>query len=439
MAGKRKDLSRRNLPKGVSQKKDGTYKGRYCYTYNGLDGKRHSVYSYRLYETDPIPKGKKSDSCIPLMTMIAQIERDKQDGILSTAGDISLNDMFERYMEMKPGIKESTRVDHLYRWKLYVQDSLGKKKIAKISYSDIKSLYLHLLWDWPNHQTGEKGLSMGSLLRIHAMIYPVLELARKDKIIRENPSEGIMAEIKAENKSRTQGNVQIKSLTVVQQKNFLIYVKNHSIYNKWYNLFIVLFGTGIRIGELAALRREDIDFENNNIHINFSMQYYKGLNDDKATFHMSTPKTSAGKRTIPMFPEVREALLKQLELQLETGYNTAVIDGYSGFVFLNNRGLPIKHSKIDEVIKRIVGNYNEKETMRAKKEKRIPELLPLFSAHDIRHTFATRMAENRANQLVMKRVMGHESIETTLDIYAEVTDEEERICFDDLKGNMSLA
>ena len=439
MAGRRKDLNRRNLPNGVSQKKDGAYKGRYCYTYEGLDGQRHNVYSYRLYETDPVPKGKKLESCVPLMTIITGIERDKQDRINTAGGGVTLNEMFEKYMELKPGIKESTRAQHYGEWKLYVQNNLGLKKISKITYIDIKSLYLLLLWDWPNRQTGEKGLSIGSVMAVHEMIYSALELARKNKLIRENPAEGIISEIKAENKSKVQTDHQIKSLTVEQQRKFLSYVKTTGKYSEWYDHFIVLFGTGMRIGELSALRREDLDFKHNIININFSMERYKGRNDSERCYHMHPPKSSAGKRAIPMFPEVKEALLRQLEHQLKTGLQTAVVDGYSGFVFLSKKGNPINYSTFDGILYKIVASYNNEEIKLAEKEKREPELLPRFSAHDIRHTFATRMAENNANQLVMKKVMGHERIETTLDIYAEATPTEENECFDDLEGKMSLA
>lgn len=440
MAGKRKDLNRRNLPDGVSQKKDGAYKGRYCYTYMGLDGKRHSVYSYRLYETDPVPKDKKADSCVPLMTTIAQIERDRQDGICSTAGEITFNEMFQRYMKMRPGIKDSTSVHNVHTWDYYVRDRLGSKKISKISYSDIKSLYLYLLWEKPNKQTGEKGLNISTVNCVHVLIGSVFNLAQKDKIIRDNPADGVMADVKAENKDKVnQNSGQIKSLTVKQQRNFLLYIKTNEVYKKWYNLFVVLFGTGMRIGELSALRNVDLDFENNVINVNYSMGYYKAPGSSRCDFHITTPKTSAGKRTIPMFPEVREALLRQLEIQLKNGHNKAVVDGYSGFVFQSMKGHPLKSATLDATLKRIVERYNREEEKRASEKGQKPELLPYFSPHDIRHTFATRMAENGANQLVMKKVMGHKSIETTMDIYAEVTDTEERSCFEELEGNMSLA
>ena len=60
--------------------------------------------------------------------------------------------------------------------------------------------------------------------------------------------------------------------------------------------------------------------------------------------------------------------------------------------------------------------------IKAKKEKREPVLLPDFSCHHLRHTFCTRLCENETNLKVIQSIMGHRSIETTLDVYAEATD-----------------
>ena len=62
------------------------------------------------------------------------------------------------------------------------------------------------------------------------------------------------------------------------------------------------------------------------------------------------------------------------------------------------------------------------EQIKAAKEKREPLILPHFSCHHLRHTFATRFCENETNLKVIQSVMGHANIETTMDIYAEATE-----------------
>lgn len=61
--------------------------------------------------------------------------------------------------------------------------------------------------------------------------------------------------------------------------------------------------------------------------------------------------------------------------------------------------------------------------MTRKKGKRKPLLLPDFSCHHLRHTFCTRLCENETNLKVIQSIMGHKSIETTMNIYAEATDQ----------------
>lgn len=78
---------------------------------------------------------------------------------------------------------------------------------------------------------------------------------------------------------------------------------------------------------------------------------------------------------------------------------------------------------MNQAIRRITEHYNDEELLKAAKEKREPVLLPHFSCHHLRHTFATRLCEAESNLKVIQSVMGHRNIETTMDIYAEATDE----------------
>ena len=78
-------------------------------------------------------------------------------------------------------------------------------------------------------------------------------------------------------------------------------------------------------------------------------------------------------------------------------------------------------------IKRIIKSYNTEELSNAEKEKREPLLIPHFSCHNLRHTFCTRFCENETNIKVIQAIMGHSSIETTMDIYAKVTDKKKQV------------
>ena len=71
--------------------------------------------------------------------------------------------------------------------------------------------------------------------------------------------------------------------------------------------------------------------------------------------------------------------------QIQTGFCTAEIDGYSGFIWQNRYGMVYHPQSVNRAIERIVRDYNEEETERAAKEKCQPILLPDFSAHVLRH------------------------------------------------------
>ena len=73
--------------------------------------------------------------------------------------------------------------------------------------------------------------------------------------------------------------------------------------------------------------------------------------------------------------------------------------------------------------------------LKAKREGRDPVMIPRFSCHITRHTFCTRLCENETNVKVIQQVMGHKDIQTTLDIYAEVSEKKRQEVFKELNNN----
>lgn len=424
MAEKRKDSKGRILRDGENQMKD----GRYRYQYMDGRGKRYSVYSWKLVETDRTPPGKRED--ISLREKIKQIGRDMDDGIKTSAiSKVTLNDLFDLYMVGKYELKESTRSNYLYMYQNYVSDEIGRKKVASIKYSDIKTFYNSLI--------REKGFKPNSMEIIHTILHPVFTLAVRDGYIRSNPTDGVMAEIK---KSHNWEKPKRHALTEQEQEAFINYIANSDIYRHWLPLFTVFLGTGCRIGEIIGLRWQDCDFENRTISINHNLIYrvYR-QQSEKCEMHITTPKTSAGCRTIPMLDEVRRALLQEKQQQMQRGYDEIVIDGYSGFIFMNREGYVYNPQSINRTIKRIYTAYNEQEREKAKQEHRVPILIRHFSAHNLRHTFCTRFCENETNIKVIQEIMGHSDISTTMNIYAEATESKKRESFENLQGKIKIS
>lgn len=411
MAKARKDNRGRALRKGESQRQSDKM---YVYAYMDPFGKRRYIYSKDL--------GK-------LREKENRLLKDQLDGLdVYAAGNADLNFVFDRYISTKTDLRRTTYTNYTYMYDHFVRDTFGKKKIGEIKYSDVLYFYYHLI--------NERNLQINTLETIHTVLHPTFQLAVRDDIIRNNPSDGVMAQIK---KKPGRNHGVRHALTLEQQRAFMNYTASNPVFCHWTPLFTVLLGTGCRIGEVIGLRWQDVDFEKRLISINHSVTYYPRRTDTtRCEFAVSLPKTEAGIRTVPMMDAVYEAFQEEYELQKENGFSSAEVDGMTGFVFSNRFGNLHNPQSVNRTIKRIRESYNAEEVLNAKKEKRQPILIPHFSCHHLRHTFCTRFCENETNIKVIQAVMGHANIETTMDIYAEVTDMKKTEAIENLSHNLDV-
>lgn len=409
MAQTRKDLRGRVLRKGEVQR---TSDKRYVYTYMDPLGRRKFIYAKDLVELR-----RKEDKLV----------RDQLDGLdLYTSGRATVNDTFDRYISTKYELRDSTRSNYIYMYDRFIRDSFGKKKLSDVKFSDVLQFYYYLV--------NECGMAYSTLDTVHGLLHPTFQLAVRDDIIRKNPTDGVKREMsKKEGKNKGVRH----ALKVEEQAAFMDFVANSPIYCRWWTLFAVLLGTGCRIGECLGLRWEDINYEKRVISINHSLIYYPNSDSRSSELRISLPKTEAGIRSIPMLDVVKEAFEMEYEEQSDTGFNEQVIDGMSGFIFRNRYGNVLNPQAVNRAIKRIISTYNSEEALNAKREKREPLLLPQFSCHHMRHTFATRLCEVETNLKVIQEIMGHRNIETTMDIYAEATDRKKKATFEELSSKLS--
>lgn len=422
MAEKRKDNKGRNLRPGELQRKDGKYE----YRYTDATGERRSIYSWKPVDTDKVPSGKRCFES--LRSMEKQIKQDLEDGINThEARKITLDQLFEKYMSIRSELKLTTKIHYKQMYESYIHSKLGQRIITSIKYSDVKTLYLFLL--------NEKKMSPSSLRIVHNILHPVFTLAVRDGYIKINPTDGVISEMSKKYSLKCKKR---HALTESQQSAFITFIANSKTYKHWLPVFTVLLGTGCRVGELIGLRWDDCDFDNDMITIRINMTY-KAQENDKSEFHVSTPKTEAGTRVIPMMQEVKSALLQERENQNRRGIVSNTIDGYSRFVFCNKNGNPLIPNNINKAINRICNAYNSQEIEIAQKECREPELLPHFSVHTLRHTFCTRFCEHETNLKVIQEIMGHSSISVTMDVYNEATKEQKILSFKNLQWKIKLS
>ena len=135
---------------------------------------------------------------------------------------------------------------------------------------------------------------------------------------------------------------------------------------------------------------------------------------------------------------VYDALQMELDDQKEHGFNETVIDGMKGFIFMNRFGNIHNPQAVNRAIKRIYEAHNAEEVVKAAKQHREPVIIPHFSCHHLRHTFCSRFCENETNLKVIQSIMGHANIETTMDIYAKVTDTKKQEAIQNLAHNLDV-
>ena len=133
---------------------------------------------------------------------------------------------------------------------------------------------------------------------------------------------------------------------------------------------------------------------------------------------------------------VKEAFHLEKEYQEEIGVTCqATVDCYTDFIFVNRFGGVQHYGTVNKAIRRIVRDYNDEALLKEDN----PVLIPNFSCHNLRHTFATRLCEADMNLKVIQNVMGHKEIKTTLEIYTHVTEEKKRQEVDALEAKFAWA
>lgn len=302
MPEKRRDHKGRVLRSGESVRADGRYMFRYC----DLDGKRRSVYSWKLVSTDRIPAGRHD---VPaLRDMEKSILRDLDDGIGACDQSCeTFGDFFEKFMDIRRDLKPSTRISYIDGYNEYIKKDLGFRRVKDIKFTELQRLYIRYAM--------ENNLKKSSILKLHTIIFQVLEIAKKDRVIRENPAADAFKTLKGIDVQESEKRI---SLTEEQQTEFIEYIYRTPINQKMGPLFTVLLGTGLRIGEALGLRWCDCDFDQNLIIIDHALIYKPrevrtedGLGIGRYEYAIMMPKTKAGIRTIPMLDEVRNALQEQ--------------------------------------------------------------------------------------------------------------------------------
>ena len=393
MSEKRRDNRGRVLRFGESQRQD----GRYAFKYKDSDGSVKFVYSWRLDKNDRTPAGKKRE--LSLREKEKQIEHDLFDHIVSNGGNYTVLELVKKYVSLKTGVRHNTEANYNFVINIIAKEDFGKLRIDKVHLSDAKGWLIKLQ---------KEGRGYSTIHSVRGVLRPAFQMAVDDDLIRKNPFNFELASVIV-NDSVTR-----EAITRKQEREFLSFIQADEHFSRYYDGIYILFHTGLRISEFCGLTIGDIDFKEMRINVDHQLQRKRDM-----TYVVEPTKTTSGTRMVPMTKEVADCFRRILANRIKPKVEP-MIDGYTGFLFLDKNEMPMVALHWEKYFKHILDKYNSIYRVQ----------LPKITPHICRHTFCSNMAKSGMNPKTLQYIMGHSDISVTLNTYSHVG-------FEDAKEELS--
>ena len=393
MSEKRRDNRNRILRNGESQRQD----GRYAYKYKDLNGETKFIYSWRLDKNDRTPAGKAREPS--LREKERQIQQDLFNQIVPNGGNLTVLDLVNKYLSLKINVRHNTRANYNFVVNIIKKEPFGNIRIDKVRQSDAKAWLIKLQKD---------GRGYSTIHSVRGVVRPAFEMALQDGLINRNPFSFELATVVVNDC------VTRESITRAQERAFLKFIQEDKCYCKYYDGIFILFKTGLRVSEFCGLTLSDIDFKKSRSRVDHQLQRSGNME-----YIIEKPKTESGERFVPMSNEVAASFRRIIQNRLKPR-KEPMIDGYTGFLFLDKNGLPMVALHWEHYFKHIRNKYNSIYKIQ----------LPKITPHVCRHTFCSNMAKSGMNPKTLQYIMGHSDISVTLNTYTHIKFEDAKAEFD---------
>lgn len=393
MSEKRRDNRNRILHNGESQRQD----GRYAYKYKDINGETKFVYSWRLDKNDRAPAGKPRD--LSLREKERQIQQDLFNQIVPNGGNLTVLELVQKYLSLKVNVRHNTQANYNFVVGILKKEAFGSLRIDKVKLSDAKAWLIKLQKD---------GRGYSTIHSVRGAVRPAFEMAVQDDLIRKNPFGFELATVVV-NDSVTR-----EAITRAQERAFLKFIQEDNCYRKYYDGIYILFNTGLRISEFCGLTISDIDFQNKRIRVDHQLQRKRDME-----YIIEDTKTKSGERYVPMSQQVVECF-RRVIANRKPPKQEPIIDGYTGFLFLDKNGMPMVALHWEHYFKHILNKYNSIYKVQ----------LPKITPHVCRHTFCSNMARSGMSPKTLQYIMGHSDISVTLNTYTHLTFDDAKAEFD---------
>ena len=305
----------------------------------------------------------------------SQIER----GMTYRKANVTLGDFIQQWLDIhKTTLAPKTALQYEQLVQNYILPQIGKIKLRELRLDRVEAHYIGLQ---------ENGLSSRSVRFVHAVLHKSLNDAIRRGFAAYNAAQGALLP-----------RLNFKEMVFLDADEVLRFLitAQESPYHTLYTLAIK---TGMRKGELLALKWSDINWQSGTIRVQRQVQRIKGQG-----LIFRSPKTRAGRRTILLGEKTLEALRKQLE-------QANLLKNLAGdyweehdLIFPSTVGTPLGGSNLSKDFKAHLEKAGVKK----------------IRFHDLRHTAASLMLNHGVPVIVVSKILGHSKTSTTLDIYGHI-------------------
>ena len=262
---------------------------------------------------------------------------------------------------------------------IHLIPTVGRVRLSRLTPPEVQTAYAKLR---------EKGLSGTTLRLIHGVLHTALDDAVRSEVLTRNVSDLVDAPRRSTRDSAPLRPEDAAKLLEAARGDPLE------------AFYITALTTGLRLGELQALRWHEVDLDRRRLRV---VATYQGTVEGKPSF--GEPKTGHSKRTVHLSGLAAEALRKHRSMQLELRLKAGPAWRDYDLVFASSAGMPLD------------GN-----NLRARSFARLVARagLPPMRVHDLRHAAATLLMAEGVSIKAISEMLGHSDVRTTLRIYAHV-------------------
>ena len=346
---------------GITKRKDGRYMARY--TVQTPDGpKRKTVYgkTYRDVER-----------------RLNEGRANADKGFVFDAGSMTFGEYLKRWLtdHVRGTVRESTYASYGRMVKNHLVPGVGRVRLADLKPAHLRSLYRRM---------EDRGLSSRTIKYTHTIAKKSLKDAVRDDLIPRNAADGVDP---PQVRQR-----EMKPLSADQARTLLETAAASG--NRLTALFTLALHTGMRPGEILALKWEDVDVVGDKLAVR------RSLSNGKFT----APKTGKGRR-VELSRSAAAALRVHRKRQLKERIECGGLWQDHGLVFPSQLGTLLEHHNVVRSFKRLLRRAGLPKT---------------FRLYDLRHTAATLLLARNVHPKYVAEMLGHASIALTLDKYSHV-------------------